>query len=78
MDVFNNYLSRKIGIRTIPLSYVTRVTALATRPVSGHADHLLHGEEFDLIEDELVAPALHMHPLYHEDNAAVYFCLEEA
>ena len=28
-DVFDDFLSRKIGVRTIPLSYVTRKTALA-------------------------------------------------
>eukprot|EP00957_Ditylum_brightwellii_P030281 2293139-Ditylum_brightwellii.AAC.1 len=28
VDVFNNFLSRKIGLRTTPLSYVTRETAL--------------------------------------------------
>eukprot|EP00957_Ditylum_brightwellii_P013226 998264-Ditylum_brightwellii.AAC.1 len=32
VDVFDNFLSRKIGICTIPLSYVTRETALALRP----------------------------------------------
>eukprot|EP00957_Ditylum_brightwellii_P154344 11745177-Ditylum_brightwellii.AAC.1 len=32
VDVFDDFLSRKIGERTIPLSYVTRETALASRP----------------------------------------------
>eukprot|EP00957_Ditylum_brightwellii_P165024 12564095-Ditylum_brightwellii.AAC.1 len=36
------------------------------------------GEAFGLIEEELVAQASYIHTLYHEDIAAVYFCLEKA
>eukprot|EP00957_Ditylum_brightwellii_P099776 7600413-Ditylum_brightwellii.AAC.1 len=57
---------------------MTRATALATRPASNHKDDLPHGEEFDSFEEELVAQASHTHTLYCEDNAAVYYCLEEA
>eukprot|EP00957_Ditylum_brightwellii_P103201 7865535-Ditylum_brightwellii.AAC.1 len=78
VDVFDDFLSRKIGVQTIPLSYMTRETALALRPVSVNRENLPHGEEFASIEKELVAQASHMHPLYHEDNAPVYYCLEEA
>eukprot|EP00957_Ditylum_brightwellii_P132104 10071869-Ditylum_brightwellii.AAC.1 len=78
VDVFDDFLHRKIGVKTIPLSYVTRATALASRTASDHKDDLPHGEEFDSIEEELTAQASHTHPLYHEDNAAVYYCLEEA
>eukprot|EP00957_Ditylum_brightwellii_P189310 14409302-Ditylum_brightwellii.AAC.2 len=77
-DVFNGFICRKIGVRTTPLSYLTRATALAMRPESVHKDDLPHGEEFGLIEEELVAQASHRHPLYCEENAAVYYCLEEA
>eukprot|EP00957_Ditylum_brightwellii_P112086 8546657-Ditylum_brightwellii.AAC.1 len=56
----------------------TRETALASRLASVHRENLPHGEEFNSIEEELVAQALHMHPLYCDDNAAVYYCLEEA
>eukprot|EP00957_Ditylum_brightwellii_P163207 12427293-Ditylum_brightwellii.AAC.2 len=78
VDVFDDFLNRKIGVRTIFLSYVTRETALALRPASVHRENLLHGEEFNSIEEELVAQASHTHPLYREDNASVYYCLEEA
>eukprot|EP00957_Ditylum_brightwellii_P201777 15327196-Ditylum_brightwellii.AAC.1 len=54
-DVFDNFLHRKIDVRTIPLSYVTRATALASRPAPDHKDDLPHGEEFDSIEEERVA-----------------------
>eukprot|EP00957_Ditylum_brightwellii_P154297 11741726-Ditylum_brightwellii.AAC.1 len=51
---------------------------MASRPASDCKDDHPHGGEFDFIEEELVAQALHTHPLCHEDNAAVYYCLEEA
>eukprot|EP00957_Ditylum_brightwellii_P131686 10043420-Ditylum_brightwellii.AAC.1 len=57
---------------------MTRETALALRPESVHNENLFHGEEFESIEEELVTQALHMYPLYHKDNAAVYYCVEEA
>eukprot|EP00957_Ditylum_brightwellii_P140962 10738596-Ditylum_brightwellii.AAC.1 len=55
VDVFDGFLNQKIGVRTIPLSYATRATALASRTASVRRDHLPHGEEFDSIEEELVA-----------------------
>eukprot|EP00957_Ditylum_brightwellii_P075759 5757806-Ditylum_brightwellii.AAC.1 len=57
---------------------MARETALASRPASVHSENFPHGEEFESIEEELVAQASHTHPLYHEDNAAVYYYLEEA
>eukprot|EP00957_Ditylum_brightwellii_P141791 10803300-Ditylum_brightwellii.AAC.1 len=78
VDIFDDFLNWKIGVRTTPLSYVTRATALASGPASVHRENLPHGEEFDSIEEELVAQALHTHPFYHEDTAVVYYCLEEA
>eukprot|EP00957_Ditylum_brightwellii_P206805 15350072-Ditylum_brightwellii.AAC.1 len=74
-DVFDDFLGKKIGVRTIPLSYMTRATALASRPASDHKDDLPHGKEFDSIKEEFVVQASHTHPLYCEDNAAVYYCL---
>eukprot|EP00957_Ditylum_brightwellii_P151689 11551621-Ditylum_brightwellii.AAC.1 len=53
VDIFDDFLNWKIGVRTTPLSYVTRETALASRPVSDHRDDLPHGEEFGSIEEEL-------------------------
>eukprot|EP00957_Ditylum_brightwellii_P153880 11712866-Ditylum_brightwellii.AAC.1 len=78
VDVFDDFLNRKIGVRTIHFSYMTRATALASRPPSDHKDDLLHGEEFYFIDEELVAQATHTHPLYHEENTTVYYCLKEA
>eukprot|EP00957_Ditylum_brightwellii_P054417 4122856-Ditylum_brightwellii.AAC.1 len=77
-DVFDEFLHRKVGVRTTPLSYITRAIALALRSASDNKDDLPHREEFDSVEEELVAQASHMYPPYQEDNAAVYYCLEEA
>eukprot|EP00957_Ditylum_brightwellii_P083186 6325074-Ditylum_brightwellii.AAC.1 len=55
-----------------------RVTALATRPAPVHAKDLSYGKEYASIEDKLVALAIHTYALYREDNAGVYFSLEEA
>eukprot|EP00957_Ditylum_brightwellii_P042948 3252126-Ditylum_brightwellii.AAC.1 len=78
VDVFDDFLSRKICVRTIPLSYVTWETALALRPASVNRENLPHCKEFISIDEELVPQALHTHPLYCEDNASVYYCLKEA
>eukprot|EP00957_Ditylum_brightwellii_P166933 12706918-Ditylum_brightwellii.AAC.1 len=55
VDVFDDFLSSMIGVQTIPLSYVTRETALASRQASVNRENLPHGEEFKPIEEELVA-----------------------
>eukprot|EP00957_Ditylum_brightwellii_P005260 401435-Ditylum_brightwellii.AAC.1 len=78
VDVFDDFLSRKIGVQTIPLFYVSRETALALSPASVNRKNLPRSEEFASIEEELVAQASHTHPLYREDNAQVYYCLKEA
>eukprot|EP00957_Ditylum_brightwellii_P083615 6355991-Ditylum_brightwellii.AAC.1 len=78
VDGFDDFLNRKIGVRTTPLSCVTRETALTSRPASANSENFPHCEEFGSIEEELVAQASHTHPLYCEDNAAVYYCLKEA
>eukprot|EP00957_Ditylum_brightwellii_P148379 11296599-Ditylum_brightwellii.AAC.1 len=53
VDVFDDFLNRKICVRTIPLSYVTREIALALIPASVHSENLYHVEEFESIEDDL-------------------------
>eukprot|EP00957_Ditylum_brightwellii_P111573 8510518-Ditylum_brightwellii.AAC.1 len=42
LDVFDNFLNRKIGVRTTPLSYMMRETALASRPASVNRENLPH------------------------------------
>jgi hypothetical protein len=53
VDVFDNFLSRKIGVRTIPLSYMTRETALASRPASVHRENFLKVRNSNLLRKSL-------------------------
>ncbi len=78
VEAFTDFLSRKVGVRSIPLAYVIR----ATVDVGGNAPALAtnkpHSTEHGSVEGELVARASHDHPLYREDNSEVYYHLEES
>ena len=71
-EAFVDFLSRKIGVRKIPLIYTIRdlVTPAAVPPVL--ATDLPHSTDHGLVEGELIARASHEHPLYRDDNAQVY------
>jgi len=76
-ESFKDFLSRKIGSRLIPYSYVVRkdvnvgdALALAT----GHC----YSTEHNSVEGELVARVQHTHAKYRDNNQAVYYFLEEA
>jgi hypothetical protein len=77
-QAFADYLHRVIGVRMIPLAYVIREDVA----VPGAAPALLagqpHSDEHGSAEAELVARAQHNHALYRDDNANVYYKLEEA
>ena len=77
-QAFADYLHRVIGVRMIPLAYVTR----EIEAVPGQAPPLMngqpHSDEHGSVEVELVARARHNHALYRDDNASVYYKLEEA
>jgi hypothetical protein len=77
-QAFADYLHRVIGVRMIPLAYVIRedVAVPAAAPVllAGQPHSAEHGS----VEAELVARAQHNHALYRDDNANVYYKLEEA
>ena len=62
----------------IPYSYVTRETVVVPGAVPPLAMNRPHSEEFGSVEGDLVNRASHTHPLYREDNAKVYYFLEEA
>jgi hypothetical protein len=74
----DDFLHRKIGTRTIPRAYVTRATAAAPALCPPQANNLPHSTEHGSVEDDLIAHASHTHPLFRDDNSAVYFDLEEA
>jgi hypothetical protein len=77
-QAFADFLHRVIGVRMIPLAYVIRddVTVPAAAPplLAGQPHSMEHGS----VEAELVARAKHNHALYRDDNANVYYKLEEA
>ena len=77
-EAFKDFLSRVIGVRTIPLSYIIR-DSVQRDPVvpplaAGQPHSTLHGS----VEMELVMRASHTHALYRQDNATLYHYLEEA
>ena len=78
MEAFQDHLNRVISVQMIPLAYVTRtnedVPAVAPPLQAGQP----HSDEHGSIEGELIARASHTHALFKDDNAAVYFALEEA
>jgi hypothetical protein len=77
-QAFADYLHRVIGVRTIPLAYIIRedvaVPAVAPALIAGQPHSVEHGS----VEAELVARAQHNHALYRDDNANVYYKLDEA
>lgn len=77
-EAFQDFLNRKIGVRMIPLAYVTRAVAdvpNALPPLATNRPHsTLHGS----VEAELIARASHTHALFRDDNAEVYYEIEEA
>ena len=73
-----DYLHRLIGVRMIPLAYVIREEIAVPGAAPGLAPGQPHSFEHGSVEAELVARARHSHALYRDDNAAVYYKLEEA
>ena len=77
-EAFFDFLHRVIGTRTIPLAYVVRPEAEVPVAVPVLANGQPYGDEHGSVEAELIARASHNHPLFREDNASVYYLLEEA
>jgi hypothetical protein len=77
-ESFADFLHRNIGVRTIPLAYVTRedvIVPVIAPPLAPNRPHsAVHGS----VEGELIARASHDHPLFRDDNSQVYYYLEEA
>ena len=77
-EAFDDHLTRVIGKRNIPLAYVTREEVVPQGPVPPLAANLPHSDVYGSVEAELIALATHNHPLFRDDNAEVYYALEEA
>ena len=76
-ESFYDYLSRTIGARTIPLTYVIHEETIPT-PIGPTTPGEPFSLDYESVEEELVARATHAHPLYRADRASVYYALEEA
>ena len=81
-----DFLSRVIGLRMIPLSYVIRETETVSAAAPQLASVALalgggvhpYSVEHGSVEDELIDRGSHPHPLFCNDNVQVYHFLEEA
>jgi len=78
VEAFTDFLSRKVGARTIPLVYVIRAEPAVPAAAPALENNKPHSTIHGSVEGELVARASHDHPLFREDNSKVYFFLEEA
>ena len=77
-EAFQDRLHRVIGVRMIPLAYVTRkdegIPAVSPPLQAGQPHSEAHGS----IEGEMIVQASHTHAMIQDDNVAVYYALEEA
>ena len=62
----------------IPLAYVIHEHANPPGAAPPHANSQPHSEEHGSVEMDMIMHASHDHALFREDNAKVYFKLEEA
>ena len=78
MEAFQDHLHRVIGVRMIPLAYVIRKDEEVPAMAPPLQDGQPHSEAHGSIEGEMIAQASHAHAMFQDDNAAVYYALEEA
>jgi hypothetical protein len=76
-EAFTDFLHRKIGVQMIPLAYVVRVD-IVPPPPAALATNLPYSADHGSVEGEMIARASHNHPLFRDNNSAVYYLLEEA
>ena len=77
-EVFRDHLFRCVGIRNIPLAYVVREDSNVPAVCPPLATNQPFSEEHGSIKDDLINRASHDDELFRDDNASVYFKLEEA
>ena len=77
-EAFSDFDHHMIGTRTIPLSYVIRDTVDVPRDAPALMPNQPYTAEYESVEEEMIARATHTRPLYRDDNASLYFYLEEA
>ena len=77
-EAFEDFLTQVIGSRTIPLAYVIRENPVVDPVAPPLLPNKPHSEVHGSVEAELVARAGHDHASFREDNARLYYLLEEA
>ena len=77
-EAFQDHLHHVIGVRMIPLVYVTRKDEDAPAVVPPLQAGQPHSEVHGSVEGEMIAQASHTHAMFRDDNAAVYYAFEEA
>jgi hypothetical protein len=77
-EAFCDILHRCIGVRNVPIVYVIRESAAMPAAVPPLMAGQPHSTEAGSVEMELTNRSSHNHPLFREDNKAVYLRLEEA
>ena len=78
MEALSDYLHQIIGSRMILLAYVIREHTNPPGAVPPCATSQPHLEEHGSVKMDMIMRASPDHALFHEDNAKVYFKLEEA
>jgi hypothetical protein len=77
-EAFDDFLNRAVGARTIPLAYVSRELVDPPDGLANRAIGKPHTLEHGSVEGDMIARASHTHALFRDDNATVYYFLEEA
>ena len=77
-EAFQDFLHQMVSVRTIPLAYVIRANVDVPPQAPPVQVNQLHSEQHGSVEAELIARVSHAHALYHDDNLAVYYHLEES
>ena len=77
-ESFNDFLSKVIGKRYAPLSYVIRENEAVPAVAPPLMTNQPHSQEHGSVEGELIARLSHTSPIFRDDNKQVYLFLEEA
>ena len=70
LELITKHLRSKLGVRKIPLPYVTRADPILPNSGTIYAT-LLYSEGVDSFHEELIARAYHKHPNFTDDNGVV-------
>ena len=74
LELVTEHLRRKLGVRKIPLSYVTRDGPIV--PTFGTISETFpYSEGVDSFHEELIARASHKYPKFIDDNGMVLYVL---